>query len=53
MPTRKISDLHRPCSHPQHDPPKHAVLEDGLYEHECPSCHAKQTFVVSKPMLYG
>lgn len=59
MPTRKIGDLlnHaavvcRPvCRHPEHNPPTHQVFENGVYEHECPACHATQTFVVYKPTL--
>jgi hypothetical protein len=54
MPTRKILDhpfkmLLKPCNHPEHDPPKHMVFENGLWEHECPACHTKQFFTVNKP----
>jgi hypothetical protein len=39
----------RRCRHPAHDPPNMIVLEPGTYEHECPSCHAKQIFQVREP----
>lgn len=51
MPTRKIADLEKPCMDPEHNPPSHQVFEDGVYEHECPSCHKKTRFTVSKPFL--
>lgn len=51
MPTRKIADLPKRCRHPEHDPPGHIVLEDGIYEHECPACGATQTFDVSRPTM--
>ena len=46
MPTKKISDEKRLCSHPEHHPPSHMVYEPGTYEHTCPSCGQKITFVV-------
>lgn len=55
MPTRKIADLHefkpilQPCLHPKHEPPRHQVYENGIWQHECPGCHSKQIFTVNKP----
>lgn len=37
-----------PCHHPEHDPPKHIVLEPGIYEHECPGCGQKQIIRVER-----
>lgn len=51
MPTRKIADLPALCRHPEHEPGAHVVRENGVYEHECPSCGAKTLFTVSKPTL--
>ena len=53
MPTRKIGDIPAPCRHPDHNPPNMVLLENGVYEHECPSCGQKQTFVVNRPTLTG
>jgi hypothetical protein len=47
MPTKKIADLPGCCRHPEHLPPMHQVFEPGIYEHECPACHKKTTFVVN------
>lgn len=50
MPTRKLSDLPRQyCTDREHEPPAHMVYENGLYEHECPSCGNKIRFTVNKP----
>lgn len=51
MPTRKIADIPEPCRHPDHNPPNMVVLENGIYEHECPGCHHKQRFHVNRPTL--
>ena len=51
MPTRKISDIPGFCRDPDHSPPSHQVLEDGVYEHVCPSCNKTKRFTVSKPAL--
>lgn len=40
--------LPMPCRHPEHNPPGMIVLSPGIYEHECPGCHRKQT-VVQRP----
>lgn len=48
MPTRKIADLpprKKICRDPEHDLPNMIVLPPGVYEHECPRCGNKQTFV--------
>lgn len=37
-----------PCTHPEHKPPTMIVLSPGTYEHECPSCGNKITFVVPR-----
>lgn len=31
------------CRHPSHSPPTMIVLKPGIYIHECPGCHKKQT----------
>lgn len=49
MPTKKIAELPRTCRHPEHNPPNMMVY--GVWEHTCPACGAKQTFVMSKPTL--
>lgn len=49
MPTRKIVELTpsaASCRHPEHDPPKHCAFSPGLYEHTCPACRVRQTFLV-------
>ncbi len=51
MPTRKIDNIPPLCHDNEHEPPNMMVFEDGLYEHECPSCHHKQIFRVNKPTL--
>jgi Zn ribbon nucleic-acid-binding protein len=51
VPTRKIADLPSVCRHPEHNPPSMMVYENGIYEHECPSCGHKQHFTVNKPTL--
>lgn len=53
MPTRKITEPNdrSPCRDPEHEPPSMMVYANGLYEHECPSCGAKNVFRVNKPIL--
>lgn len=51
MPTRKIADLPKACTDPEHGPPAHAVLSPGVYEHECPACGHKIRFTVAPPGL--
>ena len=46
MPTIKIRDLPKPCSHPEHNPPSHRVFEPGVYKHTCPGCGASSVFTV-------
>jgi len=46
MVIRKIRDIKPPCLHPEHEPPKHMVFEPGEYEHTCPQCGKKTTFIV-------
>lgn len=48
---KKIAELPRLCLSPEHDPPTMIVLPAGVYEHTCPSCGQKTTFVVSPPLL--
>lgn len=53
MPTRKIREntLDAICRDPGHYPPMHMAYKPGaLVEHECPSCHQKQIFVVNRPI---
>ena len=44
---KKIRDLERPkfCQSPSHNPPSMISLPDGVYEHTCPKCGAKQVVV--------
>lgn len=42
---KKIADLPRVCMHPEHNPPNMIVLQPGVYEHTCPGCGHKTTFV--------
>jgi predicted RNA-binding Zn-ribbon protein involved in translation (DUF1610 family) len=49
MPLKKIHEFPQPCIHPEHDPPMHIVLEEGVYEYTCPGCGAKQIFTVRRP----
>lgn len=51
MPTRKIAEPNDRghCRDREHKPPSMMVYENGLYEHECPSCGAKTVFRVNKP----
>lgn len=51
MPIRKIADLPKICSHPEHHPPSHVSLEDGLYEHTCPECGRTRRFRVDHPKM--
>ena len=53
MLTRKIKgvDEKNKCNHPEHNPPKFRIYEEGTYEHECPSCGNKQVFTVNKAHL--
>lgn len=59
MPTRKIGELPKDfmfparCTHPEHDPPKHMVYQQGIYEHECPGCHRVVQFVVDQGAIVG
>ena len=34
------------CTHPEHEPPKHIVLESGTYRHTCPGCGKVVEFTV-------
>lgn len=54
MPLRKIRELinFQPCNHPEHNAPTMISLPPGVYEHTCPRCGKKRTFVVrSGPVL--
>ncbi len=48
MPTRKIGDVAdmQICRHRDHNPGSMQVFAPGVYEHVCPACGTKQTFVV-------
>lgn len=53
---KKIADLpwRDGCLHPEHNPPGMIVLSPGVYEHTCPSCGHKTTFVVNHgPTMSG
>ncbi len=45
-------DIKDICTHPEHNPPSHIVLEPGTHYYECPSCQ-KETILVINPILYG
>lgn len=51
--TRKISGfVIKACLDPEHNPSQYVVRDPGVYEHECPCCGQKQTFIVSpKPIM--
>lgn len=51
--TRKIRQFDiKICNHSEHNSPLHIILDPGVYEHECPCCGKKQTFIIpTKPML--
>lgn len=51
MPTKKIGDLPAPCRHADHEPSRHVVLEDGIYEHTCTSCGEISRFEVNRPKM--
>lgn len=47
MTLRKISShAQKYCSHPEHNPPSHIVLEAGIWEHICPGCQKVVRFQV-------
>ena len=46
MPTKKIAELPEVCQHPEHEPPRHQVFTDGVYEHTCPACGHVTVFTV-------
>lgn len=50
MTLRKIADPPQICTHPEHGPPTHIVLEPGTWEHTCPGCGFKTIFTVAGPM---
>lgn len=54
MSIKRIGDVEpwerrQPCSHPEHRPPTHIVLESGEYENECPGCGEKTRWTVTNP----
>jgi hypothetical protein len=51
MPIRKIRDLDSQelCRHPDHLPPMHMYLENGVYEYTCPGCGRRLEFTVRHP----
>jgi hypothetical protein len=53
MTIKKISDLPKFCNHPEHNPPSMIVLPPGVYEHTCPGCLQKITFIIDGPHLQG
>jgi hypothetical protein len=46
----KIASMEPPCLHPEHNPPNMIVLSPGTYEHKCPGCGKKMSFIVSGPI---
>lgn len=48
---RKIDNVNTseftPCYNSEHEPPSHIVLDPGTWEHTCPGCGKKQTFIVN------
>ena len=49
MPLKKIRDAPFICTDPEHNPPSHIVLPNGVYEHTCPRCGKVTTFTVANP----
>ena len=50
MPFTKIRDFpQRMCLHPEHNPPSHQVMENGVYEYKCPGCGNVTVVVVYQP----
>jgi hypothetical protein len=49
MPAKKIAEIVRSCQSNEHNPPSMMVWSDGVYEHTCPACGAKQIFTVTGP----
>ncbi len=49
--TRKIADIPARCTDPEHNPPTHQHLENGIYEHVCPSCNKTTRFTVIHPSM--
>lgn len=53
MTLRKLPDMEdqqwTDCRNPEHQPPGMIVLENGWYEHTCPACLKKTTFLVNRP----
>lgn len=43
---KKISDVKRPCTASNHNPPSMIVLSPGVYEYTCPNCGLTQKFGV-------
>lgn len=39
------------CDDPEHSPPGHIVLPEGIHTYECPTCGAQQQVIVQKPKL--
>lgn len=37
-----------PCTHPQHNPPRHRVYRPGEHKHRCPGCGEVVTFRVPR-----
>jgi hypothetical protein len=46
---KKIADLPGDCRHPEHEPPKHVVLDNGVYEYTCPGCGARRYITIAGP----
>jgi len=42
----KSWDKQSKCLNPEHEPPKHIVLEPGTYRYECPSCGKAVEFTI-------
>lgn len=52
MPLRRLRDLPEPyCKSQYHEPPAHLVLEEGVYEYQCPDCKRHTTFTVRRPRV--
>lgn len=48
---KKITDVQRPCSSPEHNPPSHIALHPGVYEYTCPICGSTVIFKVPERLL--
>ena len=49
MPFINTNEQNKPCMSPEHNPPTHVVLNDGVHVWECPSCGKTTYLVITNP----